>query len=136
MKIKLIAFFLLFGLNIFYAQYSIVVNIKNISSTKGNIQVALYNTEKNFLKKNYKSLKGFIHHNTSQVIFKNIPKGIYAISLYHDENANQKIDLGLFGIPKEPYGCSNGAKGFMGPPKFDDAQFVLNQNKQLVIYLN
>ena len=36
----------------------------------------------------------------------------------------------FFGIPKEAYGCSNNAKGFMGPPKYEDAKFMLTSKQQ------
>ena len=66
----------------------------------------------------------------------NLPEGVYAISAYHDENENQKLDTGWFGIPKERYGCSNDAKGNMGPPKYEDAKFQLSNHKSLSIKLN
>lgn len=39
------------------------------------------------------------------------------------------------GIPKEDYGCSNEASGFMGPPKWNDAKFELKENKVITITL-
>jgi uncharacterized protein (DUF2141 family) len=30
------------------------------------------------------------------------------------------------GIPKEPFGASNDARGRFGPPKFDDARFQVD----------
>ena len=53
--------------------------------------------------------------------------------MFHDENANGKIDRNFVGIPKEGYGTSNDAKGFMGPPKYEDAKFELTADKKLVI---
>jgi uncharacterized protein (DUF2141 family) len=46
------------------------------------------------------------------------------------------MDTKLFGIPKEPYGFSNNAKGFMGPPSFEDAKFVLDHDKTIFIEVN
>ena len=37
------------------------------------------------------------------------------------------------GIPIEDYACSNGAKGFMGPPKYSDAKFKLSESKIITI---
>jgi hypothetical protein len=58
-----------------------------------------------------------------QIVFTNLSYGRYGISLYHDENANGKMDKNLMGIPKEADGFSNNAKGFFGKPdfKFDRA---------------
>jgi uncharacterized protein (DUF2141 family) len=55
--------------------------------------------------------------------FEGLPKGRYAISVVHDENANRKLDTGLFGIPSEGLGASNNPKGSFGPPSFDAAAF-------------
>ena len=35
----------------------------------------------------------------------------------------------LLGIPKEPFGFSNDAKGKFGPPKWQDAVFIFNEIK-------
>ena len=48
------------------------------------------------------------------------------ISAFHDENDNKKMDTNVFGNPKEPAGCSNGEKEFMGPPKYKDAKFSIS----------
>ena len=50
---------------------------------------------------------------------------MYAISVFHDKNDNKKMDTNFIGIPKEPIGCSNGATGFMGPPKYKKAKFTV-----------
>ena len=65
--------------------------------------------------------------------FKEIPKGEYAVAVFHDKNSNEKMDVNFLGIPKEAYGCSNNAKGFMGPPKYEDAKFLLTANRILRI---
>ena len=61
-------------------------------------------------------------------IFKNIARGMYAISVFHDKNDNKKMDTNFVGIPKEPTGMSNGAKAFFGPPKYKDAKFMVEAN--------
>ena len=107
------------------ATYSITVNISGMKSDEGSVLVALYNSEKNFLKNSFKGSIGEITDKKASVVFKNIKKGAYALSVFHDENNNKKMDTRVFGIPKERYGSSNGARGFMGPPKFKDAEFML-----------
>ena len=37
------------------------------------------------------------------------------------------------GIPSEDYGCSNGARGFMGPPSYKDAKFSVNKDLKMDI---
>jgi uncharacterized protein (DUF2141 family) len=55
--------------------------------------------------------------------FQGIAPGRYAVSVFHDENSNGKMDTNFIGIPKEGVGASNDAKGRFGPPKFEAAAF-------------
>ncbi|WP_157609253.1 DUF2141 domain-containing protein [Psychroflexus torquis] len=115
--------------------YSIKVIAKNAKGNAGKIFLGLYNTEADFLKKRFKGIKSEIENKSCSVTFENIPAGIYAVSIFHDENDNGKMDSNFMGIPKEDYGCSNDASGFMGPPKWNDAKFELKENKVITITL-
>ncbi len=53
-----------------------------------------------------------------------VPGAEYAVAVFHDENGNDDLDRGVFGIPTEGTGASNDARGFMGPPPYDGARFV------------
>ncbi|MBC8884551.1 DUF2141 domain-containing protein [Flavobacterium piscinae] len=115
------------------AQSKLTVNIKGLKNNKGQVVVGLYQGEKNFLRKVYFGKVVSISNKEAVVEFDHLPSGEFAISLFHDENGNGKLETGWFGIPKEDYACSNGAKGFMGPPKYSDAKFTINQNKTINI---
>ena len=70
----------------------------------------------------------------AKVVFYSLKPGTYAVSLYHDANANQKMDKNFLGVPKEDYGFSNNARGTMGPPDWDKAKFELgSEAKTLTI---
>lgn len=58
-------------------------------------------------------------------VFEGLPPGEYAVAAFHDENANNDLDQGLFGIPTEGTGASNDARGVMAPPPYDGARFQL-----------
>jgi uncharacterized protein (DUF2141 family) len=64
-----------------------------------------------------------IQHGQAVCDFSGIPPGTYAVSVFHDENSNGKLDRNLLGMPKEGVGVSNNAAGHFGPPKFDDMAF-------------
>lgn len=55
-----------------------------------------------------------------------LPPGEYSAVVYHDVNANGKLDTGLFGKPEEPYGFSNDARNAFGIPGFEAARFVVD----------
>ena len=57
--------------------------------------------------------------------FADVESGIYAISAFHDDNDNGALDFDTRGIPFEPTGNSGNARGFFGPPSFDQMKFVL-----------
>jgi len=112
---------------------TLTVQIENLDNNNGQILVGLYNAEDHFLNTTYKKIIGDINHKKSLVTFNNVPLGTYAVSIVHDENKNRKMDKNFIGIPTEDYGCSNGAKGFMGPPKWKDAKFELGDQDHTII---
>ena len=118
--------------------FDLKVEITGMDTDKGKVFLALYNSEATFLKKSEdtKGENAIVKDKRAIAIFKGLKKGEYAISLFHDENDNNKMDTKIFGIPKEPYGFSNDAKGFMGPPKFKDAKFIVDTNKTITIKVN
>ena len=116
-------------------KFNVTIKVEEANSNNGKMFIALYNSEVGFLKKSYKSTISKIENKASVITFEAIPKGTYAVSIFHDENDNGKMDTNFMHIPKEDYGCSNGATGFMGPPKWDDAKFELKENKTIRITL-
>jgi len=104
---------------------NITVNISNIDTIEGTLVIGLYNSKTNFLKKYVKGKLEKVTKYNATVVFTDVKPGDYAISLFHDENDNKKLDTYLFGIPKEDYGTSNNARGVMGPPKWEDAVFTV-----------
>lgn len=115
--------------------FDLTIEVKGIKENKGKIFIAIYDSEENFLKKEIGVIAD-VKDKKATGILKGLKKGSYAVSLFHDENNNKKMDTKLFGIPKEPYGFSNDATGFMGPPKFQDAKFSLDFNKTITISVN
>lgn len=139
MKTVLIAYCLMFSL-LFLSEkkqekFSLTVEITGIKEDGGTIYLAIYNNKKDFLKKGIGG-NVVVKNKKASYTFKNLKKGEYAVSLFHDENDNDKIDKSFIGIPKEPYGFSNDAKGFMGPPSFEDTKIKLDQNKNIKIKLH
>ncbi|MGP1276250.1 MAG: DUF2141 domain-containing protein [Caulobacterales bacterium] len=59
------------------------------------------------------------------VVFEGLAPGQYAAVAYHDVNGNDDLDTGMMGIPSEPLGYSEGARGRFGPARFNDAAFTL-----------
>ena len=128
-NILLIKIVLLCTLYSSYAQETtepdIEITIDNITNEKGTLLVGLYKDPANFLKIPFRYEKVQPTKGSVKVVFTNVAKGEYAISLIHDENDNGKMDTNLLGIPKENYGVSNNAKNTFSAPKWEDAKFTV-----------
>jgi uncharacterized protein (DUF2141 family) len=112
---------------------TIKVRFSNLRNTNGQLGVALFATRDGFPGKQEKAVtRTFVQANVPQAeaVFEKIPYGTYAVSVYHDENSNGKLDtVFLIGMPKEGVGCSNNPKSHMGPPSFADSKFTLDNNE-------
>lgn len=141
-KLFLIATFILSCFTTLKAQnektFDLTIEISGMETDKGKVFIALFSSKETFLKsgKATKGTNASVKNKKATAYFKGLKKGEYAVSLFHDENDNNKMDTRIFGIPKEPYGFSNNAKGFMGPPKFKDVKFNLDANKTVIIKVN
>jgi len=127
--------FLLLFFTTFLFSYELQVNITNVKNNKGNIYLSIYKNPNNFLDRNkaYKNIKLKAKKNLSYSI--NLDKGIYAISLFHDENSNGIIDRNFFHFPIEGYGFSTNPF-LLGKPTFNDAEFPLKEDLNLDIKIN
>lgn len=110
----------------------LVVVVENIESDKGNVRAAIFNNSKGFTKNPLMGQSISAKVGSVSFIFKNIPMGQYAVSAFHDMNANQKLDTNFVGKPVEPYGFSGDARGMFGPPSFEDASIQINENVKTV----
>jgi uncharacterized protein (DUF2141 family) len=119
------------------------VEIDGLRNDKGNVVCSLYSSADGFPKEADKAKA-----HTSAVItdkravceFTGIaPNTTYAISVFHDENSNGKLDTNFMGMPREGVGASNGAKGHFGPPKFEAAAFRFQSGRMdlriTIVYL-
>lgn len=105
---------------------TIEIEITDIEHSKGKLMIGLYQDESNWLKKPFKGTIGIIEEGKCKVVFDDVPSGTYAISLFHDENDNNELDMFLGFYPKESTACSNNAPARFGPPSWEDAKFEVN----------
>jgi uncharacterized protein (DUF2141 family) len=119
---------------------NLTVTVNNVKSSKGMINVCVFNQANGFPEKtnlavkcvNISAAKG-----TMQIKIDGIMPGKYALAAYHDENNDGKFNTNFLGIPKEAAGASNGAKGKMGPPKYENALLMIDKSKtQISIVLD
>ncbi len=105
---------------------TITIVATGFTSEKGEVLVQLANSEKDYDEddEGYRMASVKPAAGRATIVFENVPYGEYAIKLFHDENSNQKLDIGWTG-PEERYGFSNNERGLMGPPAFEKVRFQL-----------
>ena len=104
----------------------LIVELTGMKSDKGQLVYAMWSGSEGWLETNtIREGTSPISDGRSVLSFDDLPYGEYAISVYQDRNDNGKLDTGLFGIPKEPFGFSNDPKMGFGPPKYKDSAFTL-----------
>jgi len=62
--------------------------------------------------------------NARTIVFRGIPPGSYALAVFHDMNANRKLDT-VLGIPREGFGFSRNPTITFGAPGFDKVSMEL-----------
>jgi uncharacterized protein (DUF2141 family) len=109
----------------------LTVTINGFKSTKGTVKIQMVdeNNKDVFTKVDKLDAK------TYKIQINVFVKGKYALNVIHDRNNNNKLDTNGLGIPKEGWGCSNDARGFMGAPKFKDKLVEIKQDKTVTINL-
>ncbi|MDR2026960.1 MAG: DUF2141 domain-containing protein [Prevotellaceae bacterium] len=116
------------------AQNKLTVTVDGIENLKGQILVAVYDSA-GFLRKPVYAALVKADREEVKIVIDSIATGKYAVSLFHDENDNFKLDTGKFGIPVEKTGFSNNARGKTGPPKFEDCAFKIEEDSTVYITL-
>jgi uncharacterized protein (DUF2141 family) len=115
---------------------NVTVTVNNVLSNEGIVQVCVFNKADAFPdKKNLavKCVDAKATKGSMKIQVDGLAPGSYAFGVHHDKNGDGKVNTNFVGIPKEPMGASNGAKGKMGPPKYADA--VITLTKEVTITL-
>ena len=135
---SLIVFFIL---NSVLVAEILTINVES-DYNKGLALVGIYDKKENFGKAKVNKklnteevLTGAVTQIVNQkgIVKLDIPFGSYVVSGFQDFDGNGVISGNFIGIPKEPFGFSNNAKGKFGPPKWDDAVFIFNEINQEII---
>ena len=107
------------------AQNTIEVQVTGFDSNEGTARVGLFNNQDTFLYTPDYKLTSKISNQEASVVFVDIPDGVYAISVYHDEDDNGKLNLIMGILPSEDTGTSNNPSVKMGPPKWEESKFEI-----------
>jgi len=108
------------------SENAIRAHIEGLHSDRGQVVCALFAAADDFpkrLDRAFARVDAQITAGHATCEFPGVPAGVYAVSVFHDENLNGRLDTNWLGIPREGVGASNNPKPRMGPPKFAAAEF-------------
>jgi uncharacterized protein (DUF2141 family) len=72
----------------------------------------------------------------AEVRFEGLAPGRYAVSLFHDQNGNGRLDSNWIGAPTEGYGASQNALPALGAPKFEENAIVVTGVTPVVVEMH
>lgn len=113
------------------------LTITNIPHDEGVVRLLIFNSPSGFPdspERAFKALRLPIENGKAEITLKELPLGSYAISAFHDHDGDGIMRKGMFGIPKDPYGFSNDARGAFGPPSFEKSAFILGNTSKKVSF--
>ena len=109
------------------------VQLSGIEKNEGVVRVALFANEHAFESSQPTSqAKAPARVEDVWITFENVAPGQYGISAFQDVNNNEKLDTSFIGLPKEPYGFSQNARGKFGPPGFKEIAFEIGSEPETV----
>jgi len=104
----------------------IEIAVDGTQARVGMVRVNLYASKEAFLEREDAQAEVAVaDQGASVVTFTDLAPGTYAAVAYQDINGNGELDRGLFGIPLEPLGFSNGVVPVFSAPDFEDAAVIV-----------
>jgi uncharacterized protein (DUF2141 family) len=116
---------------------SLDITVRAINSAKGVIRLAICPPDAGFPDckgREVRSVTLPIANGQASTRFADLPAGTYAISVFHDANANGKLDT-FVGIPREGYGFSRNPPFRPRAPRFSEAELAVSGDMTTTISL-
>ena len=101
----------------------------SLRNATGMMACALFNAADGFpdvQAKSFQYVYVSINSGLANCEFKEVAAGTYAVSVFHDENDNKKLDKNFVGVPLEGYGVSNNIRHMISAPEFKESSFQVN----------
>lgn len=98
----------------------LTVNLTNVRNARGSIHACLTRAASHFpdCRSDPAAVRATVPAASRRLRFENISSGHYAITVFHDENENRRLDMMLM-VPREGFGFSGNPKVRFGPPTFE-----------------
>lgn len=99
------------------------------------VMMALYNSEETYFDSEqvFRTAAVSVDSSTAIMVIPELPYGVYAFTVFHDEDNDDEMDRRWYGPPKEGYAFSNNFTSSIRPAKWDDASFEFDGEKTVEI---
>jgi len=129
MKRTILTTFLL-SLFFYLGAQTVKLEIRNIKTIKGSIQLMFYKNAESFNNDCPFQIKRFLKnsvHDGCMTLSIHLPKGEYGIILLDDENDSEEMENNILGLPKEGFGFAGYRHRGIRRPSYDDFKFELGE---------
>ncbi len=113
---------------------NLVVQVEGLRNDRGDVFICLWKETDSGFPSCEKGKNPFRMEIASaklpQITFQNVPKGFYAISVFHDEEKTQIIKTNFIGMPKSGVGAS-GKLGMI--PSFEKSKIEVTHSNEIKI---
>jgi len=104
----------------------VLISVEGVRSTQGFVVASIFGADRSRFLKDDGAI--FVFRDPAQrgvtpLCFFLPAPGDYAVVVFHDANANGRLDLGFVGIPIEVYGFSNNVRPVLRAPSFESVAF-------------
>lgn len=118
---------------------SVQLRIVGLKSMAGSVNIAIFDGSQGFPGSPDKALKRLTQPITdigNVVVTLPLAPGTYSFAVFHDENADQKLNKNMFGMPSEGVGFSKDPKIRLGPPKFEECAVLVAGDTTVTITIH
>lgn len=115
---------------------TLVLDVDGFRNDHGQALIAIFRNSAGFPKRvsvAYWKTALAIDRRHLNVTLTNVPSGILAVMVIHDENRDFALGTGRFGFRTEGYGTSRDAQSLLGSPDFYDAAVSLKPGERLYL---
>ena len=119
----------------FNDQVECTIAIENIKGKEGKLVIAVFDNEDDYLKNDLLNKEVVVTGKPTELVKLKLPRGEYAIAVFHDINGNKELDKNMVGWPQEAFGFSNKSLGMFGPPSFKETKFTVPSSSPIKVKL-
>ena len=127
----MITLFMMLCMRLNADELTVTLEFTGVKIDGGDVYIAIHDSAEAL--KNDQPVRRFRLESASTTVSveTQLAEGYYRVSAFQDENGNGRLDTGLFGIPREPFGISNyGGRGV--PGNFERLKLWIGQGAEKV----